>query len=113
MGTFLPFREATFDGCISVSALQWLCYEQVGDVVVLYGYIYIYVLVIVFPGYCYTTHIWVGFDFQNLNSNLNLNFDHIPPTYPPPHPLSDKRADCKDTTFTFFLKSIYCVEAQF
>ncbi len=33
MGTFFPFREAIFDGCISVSALQWLCYEQVGDVV--------------------------------------------------------------------------------
>eukprot|EP00904_Undaria_pinnatifida_P007484 jgi/Undpi1/3866/HiC_scaffold_16.g07234.m1 len=28
MGTGLPFRPATFDGCISVSALQWLCYAQ-------------------------------------------------------------------------------------
>ncbi|CAN0142022.1 unnamed protein product [Phaeothamnion confervicola] len=28
MGTGLPFHRATFDGCISVSALQWLCYAQ-------------------------------------------------------------------------------------
>ncbi|KAL7713035.1 Methyltransferase [Entamoeba marina] len=25
MGSFLPFRPGTFDGCISISALQWLC----------------------------------------------------------------------------------------
>ena len=25
MGAYLPFRPATFDGCISISALQWLC----------------------------------------------------------------------------------------
>jgi len=29
MGLGLPFRQATFDGCISVSALQWLCYADV------------------------------------------------------------------------------------
>lgn len=28
MGTGLPFRAATFDACISVSALQWLCYSN-------------------------------------------------------------------------------------
>jgi 18S rRNA (guanine1575-N7)-methyltransferase len=28
MGTGLPFRPATFDACISVSALQWLCYSN-------------------------------------------------------------------------------------
>lgn len=28
MGTGLPFRPATFDGCISISALQWLCYSN-------------------------------------------------------------------------------------
>jgi len=28
MGTGLPFRSATFDGCISISALQWLCYSN-------------------------------------------------------------------------------------
>jgi 18S rRNA (guanine1575-N7)-methyltransferase len=27
MGTGLPFRPATFDACISISALQWLCYS--------------------------------------------------------------------------------------
>uniref|UniRef100_A0A7S2UWN8 18S rRNA (guanine(1575)-N(7))-methyltransferase Bud23 C-terminal domain-containing protein n=1 Tax=Fibrocapsa japonica TaxID=94617 RepID=A0A7S2UWN8_9STRA len=26
MGMGLPFRPASFDGCISISALQWLCY---------------------------------------------------------------------------------------
>ncbi|CAN0332920.1 unnamed protein product [Ectocarpus sp. 8 AP-2014] len=31
MGTGLPFRPATFDGCISVSALQWLCYAQTSE----------------------------------------------------------------------------------
>ncbi len=25
MGQGLPFRPATFDGCISISAIQWLC----------------------------------------------------------------------------------------
>eukprot|EP00672_Neobodo_designis_P026118 CAMPEP_0174830148 /NCGR_PEP_ID=MMETSP1114-20130205/2365_1 /TAXON_ID=312471 /ORGANISM="Neobodo designis, Strain CCAP 1951/1" /LENGTH=387 /DNA_ID=CAMNT_0016063935 /DNA_START=47 /DNA_END=1210 /DNA_ORIENTATION=+ len=25
MGTMIPFRPGTFDGCISISALQWLC----------------------------------------------------------------------------------------
>lgn len=29
MGLGLPFRQAAFDGCISVSALQWLCYADV------------------------------------------------------------------------------------
>mmetsp|Transcript_35570 Transcript_35570/g.80225 ORF Transcript_35570/g.80225 Transcript_35570/m.80225 type:complete len:293 (+) Transcript_35570:129-1007(+) len=29
MGLGLPFNQATFDGCISVSALQWLCYADV------------------------------------------------------------------------------------
>jgi 18S rRNA (guanine1575-N7)-methyltransferase len=29
MGLGLPFTQATFDGCISVSALQWLCYADV------------------------------------------------------------------------------------
>lgn len=28
MGTGLPFRPATFDACISISALQWLCYSN-------------------------------------------------------------------------------------
>jgi 18S rRNA (guanine1575-N7)-methyltransferase len=28
MGTGLPFRPASFDACISVSALQWLCYSN-------------------------------------------------------------------------------------
>jgi 18S rRNA (guanine1575-N7)-methyltransferase len=28
MGSGLPFRPATFDGCISISALQWLCYSN-------------------------------------------------------------------------------------
>ena len=28
MGTGLPFRQATFDACISISALQWLCYSN-------------------------------------------------------------------------------------
>lgn len=28
MGTGLPFRPSTFDGCISISALQWLCYSN-------------------------------------------------------------------------------------
>ncbi|CAN0433826.1 unnamed protein product, partial [Ascophyllum nodosum] len=31
MGTGLPFRPATFDGCVSVSALQWLCYAQTSE----------------------------------------------------------------------------------
>jgi len=31
MGTGLPFRPATFDGCISISALQWLCYSNARD----------------------------------------------------------------------------------
>jgi len=31
MGTGLPFRPATFDGCISISALQWLCYSNSKD----------------------------------------------------------------------------------
>jgi len=29
MGLGLPFTQACFDGCISVSALQWLCYSDV------------------------------------------------------------------------------------
>ncbi len=28
MGQGLPFRAGVFDGAISVSALQWLCYED-------------------------------------------------------------------------------------
>lgn len=28
MGEGLPFREGTFDGAISVSAIQWLCYDN-------------------------------------------------------------------------------------
>jgi 18S rRNA (guanine1575-N7)-methyltransferase len=28
MGCGLPFRPATFDACVSVSALQWLCYSN-------------------------------------------------------------------------------------
>lgn len=28
MGCGLPFRPATFDACISISALQWLCYSN-------------------------------------------------------------------------------------
>jgi len=28
MGSGLPYRPATFDGCISISALQWLCYSN-------------------------------------------------------------------------------------
>ena len=28
MGMGLPFRAATFDGCISISTLQWLCYSN-------------------------------------------------------------------------------------
>merc|ERR1719469_486833 len=28
MGIGLPFRAATFDACISISALQWLCYSN-------------------------------------------------------------------------------------
>jgi 18S rRNA (guanine1575-N7)-methyltransferase len=28
MGTGLPFRPGTFDACISISALQWLCYSN-------------------------------------------------------------------------------------
>jgi 18S rRNA (guanine1575-N7)-methyltransferase len=28
MGTGLPFRAASFDACISISALQWLCYSN-------------------------------------------------------------------------------------
>lgn len=31
MGTGLPFRPATFDACISISALQWLCYSNSKD----------------------------------------------------------------------------------
>jgi 18S rRNA (guanine1575-N7)-methyltransferase len=31
MGTGLPFRAATFDACISISALQWLCYSNSAD----------------------------------------------------------------------------------
>ena len=31
MGTGLPFRPATFDACISISALQWLCYSNSQD----------------------------------------------------------------------------------
>lgn len=31
MGLGLPFTQATFDGCISVSALQWLCYADVNS----------------------------------------------------------------------------------
>jgi 18S rRNA (guanine1575-N7)-methyltransferase len=31
MGTGLPFRPATFDACISISALQWLCYSNAKD----------------------------------------------------------------------------------
>ena len=28
MGTGVPFRPGSFDGCISISALQWLCYSN-------------------------------------------------------------------------------------
>lgn len=31
MGTGLPFRPASFDACISISALQWLCYSNTKD----------------------------------------------------------------------------------
>jgi len=31
MGTGLPFRPATFDACISISALQWLCYSNASN----------------------------------------------------------------------------------
>lgn len=31
MGTGLPFRPATFDACLSISALQWLCYSNSRD----------------------------------------------------------------------------------
>jgi 18S rRNA (guanine1575-N7)-methyltransferase len=31
MGCGLPFRPATFDACVSVSALQWLCYSSAAD----------------------------------------------------------------------------------
>ena len=31
MGHGLPFREGTFDGAISISALQWLCYSDNND----------------------------------------------------------------------------------
>jgi len=31
MGTGLPFRPASFDACISISALQWLCYSNSKD----------------------------------------------------------------------------------
>ncbi|KAJ8603728.1 hypothetical protein CTAYLR_000235 [Chrysophaeum taylorii] len=31
MGLGLPFREGMFDGAISVSALQWLCYDNAAD----------------------------------------------------------------------------------
>ncbi|CAJ0568333.1 unnamed protein product, partial [Mesorhabditis spiculigera] len=31
MGTGLPFRPGAFDGCISISALQWLCHANSSD----------------------------------------------------------------------------------
>jgi 18S rRNA (guanine1575-N7)-methyltransferase len=31
MGLGLPFRPASFDGAISISALQWLCYSESSD----------------------------------------------------------------------------------
>jgi 18S rRNA (guanine1575-N7)-methyltransferase len=31
MGGGLPFRPATFDACVSISALQWLCYSNSAD----------------------------------------------------------------------------------
>jgi 18S rRNA (guanine1575-N7)-methyltransferase len=31
MGQGLPFRPGTFDGVISISALQWLCYSDSSD----------------------------------------------------------------------------------
>ncbi len=31
MGQGLPFRPASFDGAISISALQWLCYSNSSD----------------------------------------------------------------------------------
>lgn len=31
MGQGLPFRPATFDGVVSISALQWLCYSSSSD----------------------------------------------------------------------------------
>lgn len=31
MGLGLPFRPGSFDGCISVSAIQWLCYSDASD----------------------------------------------------------------------------------
>jgi 18S rRNA (guanine1575-N7)-methyltransferase len=31
MGLGLPFRPASFDGVISISALQWLCYSDSSD----------------------------------------------------------------------------------
>lgn len=31
MGQGLPFRPATFDGIVSISAIQWLCYSNTAD----------------------------------------------------------------------------------
>eukprot|EP01033_Poteriospumella_lacustris_P009361 gene9361-6706_t len=31
MGQGLPFRPATFDGIVSISAIQWLCYSNAAD----------------------------------------------------------------------------------
>jgi 18S rRNA (guanine1575-N7)-methyltransferase len=31
MGQGLPFRPGTFDGVISISALQWLCYSETSE----------------------------------------------------------------------------------
>ncbi|VDK57920.1 unnamed protein product [Cylicostephanus goldi] len=31
MGTGVPFRPGTFDGAISISAIQWLCHANAGD----------------------------------------------------------------------------------
>lgn len=31
MGQGLPFRQSSFDGAISISALQWLCYSNASD----------------------------------------------------------------------------------
>jgi 18S rRNA (guanine1575-N7)-methyltransferase len=31
MGQGLPFRPGTFDGIISISALQWLCYAETSE----------------------------------------------------------------------------------
>ena len=33
MGEGIPFRPGAFDGCVSISALQWLCNADAKDMV--------------------------------------------------------------------------------